>query len=145
MSDESIRSIVRSIREAFNNGNVEEELSFFTDDATFIRPEGTFKGKEEIKRYHTWSLQHYKELALTETDLIVSGNKAVLEFISEGTTTHGMKQRLPGILVFHFKDGKVEHAHDYYDRLLITQQLAKGWFAKRVVGAVVNRMEKGLR
>jgi uncharacterized protein (TIGR02246 family) len=145
MSEEEIKSAVRSIVEAFNSRDVEKMLSFVADDATFIRPEGTFKGKEEIKRYYTWSFQHYSKLTLTETDLIVGGNKAVLEFVSEGTATDGMNQRLPGLAAFHFRNGRVEQVHDYYDRLLIAEQLAKGWFAKTVVGAVVNRMQKGLR
>jgi hypothetical protein len=56
-----------------------------------------------------------------------------------------MNQRLPGLAAFHFRNGRVEQVHDYYDRLLIAEQLAKGWLAKTVVGAVVNRMQKGLR
>jgi len=68
----------------------------------------------------------------------------VLEFLAEGTTTDGMKHRMPEILAFHFRNGKIEQVHDYYDRLLIVQQLAKGWLAKRIVSYVVNRTEEGL-
>jgi len=63
---------------------------------------------------------------------------------AEGTTTDGVKQRLPGMAAFQFRKGKVQEVHDYYDSLLIAQQLARGWLAKMVVSAVVNRMEKGL-
>jgi hypothetical protein len=51
---------------------------------------------------------------------------------------------MPEILAFHFRNGKIEQVHDYYDRLLIVQQLAKGWLAKRIVSYVVNRTEEGL-
>jgi uncharacterized protein (TIGR02246 family) len=147
MSEKKLESIIRSICEAFNKRDVEKMVSFFTDDATLIRPEGTFKGKEEIKRYYRWSFSNYSELILTEVDLIVNGNKAVLEFVSEGTAVRDnrMKQRLPGMTVFEFRKGKVQQVHDYYDRLLIAQQLAKGWLEKKIINAVVNRMEKGLR
>ena len=37
-----MKSAVRSIVEAFNSRDVEKMLSFVADDATFIRPEGTF-------------------------------------------------------------------------------------------------------
>ena len=55
-----------------------------------------------------------------------------------------MKHRMLGILVFHFRNGKIEQVHDYYDMLLIVQQLAKGWLVKRIVSYVVNRTEERL-
>ena len=142
-----LESIIHNICEAFNKKDLTRMISFFADDATFIRPEGTFRGKEEIKRYYTWSFSNYSELTLIEKGFIVEGNKAVLEFVSEGTSVRGggQKQRAPGLVVFEFRNGKVQQAHDYYDRLLIAQQLASGWFEKKIINAVVNRMEKGLR
>jgi len=142
-----LHNIIRNIIEAFNKKDLRRMLSFFADDATFIRPEGTFRGKEEIKRYETWNLSNYLELKLTEKDFIVEENKAVLEFVSEGTSVRGggKKQRMPGIVVFEFRNGKVQQVYEYYDRLLIAQQLASGWLEKTIINAVVNRMEKGLR
>ena len=139
-------NIIQNIIEAFNKKDLTGMLSFFTDDATFIRPEGTFKGKEEIKRYKTWELSNYSEITLTETDFIVEGNKVVVEFISEGTSARGgnKKQQVQMLALFEFRDGKVQQVNEYYDRLLIAQQLANGWLEKTVINAVVNRMKKGL-
>jgi len=139
-------SIIHNILEAFNKKDLTRMISFFADDAIFIRPEGTFRGKEEIKRYEAWQLSNYSELTLTEKDFVVEGNKAVLEFISEGTSNRagGKKQRLPGMIIFEFRNGKVQEAHEVYDRLLIAQQLANGWLEKKIINAVVNRMGKGL-
>jgi len=78
-----LESIIHNILEAFNKKDLTRMTSFFADDATFIRPEGTFRGKEEIKRYYTWSFSNYSELTLTAKGFIVEGNKAVLEFVSE--------------------------------------------------------------
>jgi steroid delta-isomerase-like uncharacterized protein len=141
-----LESIIRNILEAFNKRDLTRMISFFADDATFIRPEGTFRGKEEIKRYYTWSFSNYSELNLREEGFVVEGNKAVLEFVSEGTSNRSgrRKQKLPGMTVFEFRDGKVQQVHDYYDRLLIAQQLANGWLEKKIIKAVANRMGKGL-
>jgi ketosteroid isomerase-like protein len=141
-----LESIIHDILEAFNKKDLTRMISFFADDATVIRPEGTFRGKEEIKRYYTWSFSNYSELTLTEKGFVVEGNKAVLEFVSEGTSARGggKKQQLPGMAVFEFRNGKVQQVHDYYDRLLIAQQLANGWLEKKIVNAVANRMGKGL-
>ena len=144
MPQDEIKTVIRSFREAVSSSDVEKVLSLFADDATFVRPEGTFKGREEIKRSFVWLLGHYSEFTLNEIDLIVTVDKAVLEFLAEGTTTDGMKHRLPGVLAFHFRNGKIEEVHDYYDRLLTVQQMTKGWIAKRIVSYVVSRTEEGL-
>lgn len=142
-----IKSIIRNILEAFNKKDLVGLLSFFADDATYVRSEGTFRGKEEIKRYYTWTFSNYSEITLTDKVIIVEGDKAVLEWAMEGTSVRGggKKLQLQGLDLFEFKNGKVEQVHIYQDRLLIAKQLASGWFEKTVINAVVNRMEKGLR
>ena len=143
MSEEEIKSVITSFREAVSSSDVEKVLSFFADDATFVRPEGIFKGKEEIKRSFIWLFGRSK-FTLTEMDLNVTADKAVLEFLAEGTAFNGMKQHSPGVLAFHFRNGKIWQVHDYYDRLLAAQQLAKKWLDKRIVSYFVSRMEEGL-
>ena len=81
-----LHGIIQNIFEAFNKRDLTKMLSFFADDAIFNRPEGTFKGKEEIRRYYTWQFSNNSEQRLTEKDLIVEGNKAVVELVSEGTS-----------------------------------------------------------
>ena len=142
----SIKSIIRNMLEAYNKKDLTSMLSLFADDATYIRSEGTFRGKEEIKRYYTWSYSNYSEVSLTEKGIIVEGERAVLEWVLEGTSVRGggKKAQLQGLDLFEFKNGKVQEVHIYQDRLLIAKQLASGWFEKTIINAVVNRMEKGL-
>ena len=141
-----IKSSIRNMLEAYNKKDLTSMLSFFADDATYIRSEGTFRGKEEIKRYYTWSYSNYSEVSLTEKGIIVEGDRAVLEWALEGTSVRGggKKVQLQGLDLLEFKNGKVQ-VHIYQDRLLIAKQLASGWFEKTIINAVVNRMEKGLR
>lgn len=142
-----IKSIILNILEAYNKKDLTSLLSFFADDAAYIRSEGTFRGKEEIKRYYTWSYSNYSEVSLTETALIVEGDRAVLEWALEGTSVRGggKKAQLQGLDIFEFKNGKVQEVHTYQDRLLVAKQLVSGWFEKKIINGVVNRMEKGLR
>ncbi len=121
-------------------------LSLFADDATYIRSEGTFRGKEEIKRYYTWSYSNYSDVSLSEKGIIVEGDKAVLEWALEGTSIRGggKKAQFQGLDLFEFKDGKVQEVHIYQDRLLVAKQLASGWFEKTIINGVLKRMEKGL-
>ena len=141
------KSIIRNILEAYNKKDLTSMLSFFADDATYIRSEGTFRGKEEIKRYYTWNYSNHSEISLTEKSIVVEGDMAVLEWAFEGTSVRGgsKKARLQGLDLFEFKNGKVQKVHIYQDRLLTAKQLASGWFEKTIINAVINRMEKGLR
>lgn len=143
---ERIKSIIRSMLEAYNKKDLTSMLSFFADDAAYIRSEGTFRGKEEIKRYYTWSYSNYSEISLAEKSIVVEGDRAVLEWVLEGTSVRGggKKARLQGLDLFEFKNGKVQEVHIYQDRLLIAKQLASGWFEKTIINGVVDRMEKGL-
>lgn len=123
-------------------------LSLFADDAVMVRPEGTFRGKDEIKRFYTWNFAGYLQNTLVEKDFVIEDDKVVLEFVSEAIVARGgkeLKQHLPGMVLFEFKEGKVQQVHDYYNKFLGAQQLANGWFEKTIVNGVVKRMEKGLR
>jgi uncharacterized protein (TIGR02246 family) len=140
--------LVRGVVNAFNRKDLEGMLSFFADDAIMVRPEGTFRGKDEIKRFYEWNFAGYLKNTLVEKDLVIEGDKVVLEFVSEATVVRGrkeLKQHLPGMVMFVFKDGQVQQVHDYYNKLLSAQQLANGWFEKTIVNGVVKRMKRGLR
>ncbi len=138
---------MRGVVDAFNRKDLEGLLSFFADDAVMVRPEGTFRGKDEIRRFYRWNFAGYLRNTLVEKNLICEGNKVVFEFVSEATIVRGSKelrQHLPGMVLFEFKDERVQQVHDYYNKLLGAQQLANGWFEKTIVNGVVKRMEKGL-
>ena len=57
MSEKKIESIVRDFWDAFDERDVEKMLTFFTEDAVWVSPVGTFKGKEELRHVLTWILR----------------------------------------------------------------------------------------
>lgn len=56
-----------------------------------------------------------------------------------------MKYKALAIWVYEFSDDKIQHQRLVYDRLSMAKQVAKGWFAKKVVSSIVKRAEKELR
>ena len=147
MSEEKIVSLVRDFAEASVKQDVEKRLSLLTEDVVFAYPEGTFKGKEEAKRFLTWDAQITPDVKLRDAGIgiMVKGNKAIYEHVFDSVSLDGGKSHdTPAIGVFEFKDGKIQQHKLLYDRLSVAQQAAKGWFARKVVGAVVNGWEKGL-
>ncbi len=79
MSEEKIASVVRDFAEAYVKRDVEKVLSFLTDDVIRASPEGTFRGREEAKRYLIWDAQATPGIKLRETGIcvMVKENRAV--------------------------------------------------------------------
>jgi len=146
MSEEKIESVIRGFVAAIENKDVEKVLSFVAEDPVWFGPEGTFKGKEEWKRYLTWMAKVNTDIKFKDVGIgiMVKGNHAVYQYTFEAKATNGMKFEVPGICLYEFKNEKIQQHYAVVDRLLLAKQAAKGTVAKRLVSSIVNRMEKGL-
>ncbi len=148
MSEEKIESVIRGWREALEAKDVEKALSFVAEDAVWNADEGTFKGKQEWKRYLTWMANgEIVESKFKDTGIgvMVKGDKAVSQYNLVGKTKDGSKFEVPGVCLYEFKDDKIQQHTTIVDRLLLAKQVGKGIVAERIVGSVVSRVEKGLR
>jgi len=147
MSEEKIESVIRGWRAALEKADVEKALSFVAEDAVWINNEGTFKGKEEWKRYLTWMAKVNTDIKFTDAGIgiMTKGNKAASQFTIEAKTQDDMKYEVPAVCLYEFKNEKIQRHWSISDRLSAAKQAAKGTVAKRVVSAVVNSAEKGLR
>jgi len=147
VSEEKIVTVVRERSEASMKRDVEKMLSFLTEDVVWTNNEGTFKGKEEVKRLLTWETQRVTAVKTRAAGIgtIVKGNIAVHEFVFEGSTSDGRRfGEIPVIMVEEFSGEKIQRHREYFDRISMAKQGAKGWFERTIVGAIVNRIEKGL-
>jgi ketosteroid isomerase-like protein len=151
VSENGLEGVVRGFGEAFVARDVERMLSFFADDAVWVSPVGTFKGKDGLRRVLTWDTQisPWVKARRFGIDIMVKGNKAVSESVSESAYEE-KKFEMTSITVFEFRGDKIQHIRLYYDKLSITKQVVmqyrgvSGWFAKRLVNLIVGRAEKGL-
>ncbi len=146
MSEEKIESIIRDFVEAYVKGDVEKTLSFLTEDVVWVAPEGTFKGKEELKRLLVWSAQSTPKIRDTGIGICVKGDKAVYEYLFEGTTPDGRSWReVPGICVYEFSGERIRQHRAFFDRVAIVKQATRGWLEKKMLNTFINRAERGLR
>jgi ketosteroid isomerase-like protein len=144
MSDEKIPGIMRDFVKAMAEGDVEKMLSFVTEDAVWTNPNGTFRGKAEVKRYLTVLLGTMRDVTVTEcgNGIIVQGNKAFFEHVIAGTI-EGKRGEGLAMCAYEFSDDKIKEVRTTYDRLLMSQQVAP-WFGKWMVNFIVKQAEKGL-
>ena len=146
MSEEKIKSVMHDFLKALAERDVEKALSFCTEDAAWATPQGTFKGKGELKRYVTWLNQATPDLKITETGIgiMVQGNNGVYEHVLSGTF-EGMKWEILAMCAYEFSNEKIQNIRTVYDRLSMAKQTVKGMLAKKAVNSIINAAEKGLR
>ncbi len=145
MAEEKVESIMRNFVKAIEKGDAEKAVSFLTDDVVYDVPQGSFKGKSEVKRLLTWMTQTMSGVKVTESGvgIIAAGNKAVYEHDIEGTV-EGQRVKYLALCAYEFKDGKIQRLRTVFDRLAMAQQVATGWFGRMAVNGIVKRMGKGL-
>jgi len=145
VSEQRIEGIMRDFVKAVEQKDVEKALSFLADDAEYVTPEGTFKGKGELRRYLTWVIRSSPDQRIVDAgiNIMVKGGKAVYEH-NVVATYKGTKYEVPTVCVYEFKGDKIQHLRTVCDRLTIVKQVAKGWLEKTIVNSLLSRMEKGL-
>ena len=143
MSNEKIASIMRDFGQTMAKGDVEKTLSFFTEDAVWVCPNGTFKGKDELRRYFSAAAESMQDMTVTETGngIIVEGNKAFFEHVI-AATVQGRRAEVLAMCAYEFSDGKIKEVRSAFDRLSLAQQAAKGWLPKMLINLIVKQAEK---
>ncbi len=143
MTNEEIANIMRDFVQTMAKGDVEKTLSFFTEDGVFVTPNGTFKGRDELRRRLSAEAESIQNMRVTETGngIIVEGSKAFFEHIIAGTV-QGKRAEVLAMCAYEFSDGKIKEVRSAFDRLSLAQQAAKGWLPKILINFIVKQMEK---
>lgn len=143
MTNEEIANIMRDFVKTWAKGDVEKTLSFFTEDGVSVDPNGTFKGKDELRRSFSAGAESMQDVTVTETGngIIVEGNKAFFEHVI-AATVQGRRGEVLAMCAYEFSDGKIKEVRTVFDRLSLAQQAAKGWLPKMLVNFIVKQAEK---
>ena len=143
VAKEELASVMRDFVQAMAKGDVDKTLSFCTEDAVWVYPNGTFKGKDELRRYLSAEAESMQDMTVTETGngIIVEGNKAFFEHVI-AATVQGRRAEVLAMCAYEFSDGKIKEVRSAFDRLSLAQQAAKGWLPKMLVNFIVKQAEK---
>jgi ketosteroid isomerase-like protein len=142
--EQTIIDNMRGFARVLAKGDTDKAISFFTEHAVWVTPNGTFSGIEGITKYIEWMKSNIADQTITETGIGVSvkGNTAIYEHIIGGITK-GRKWDASAICIYEFQEDKIKNIRMFYDRLNVAHQVTTG-IAKTAVGNIVREMEKGL-
>jgi uncharacterized protein (TIGR02246 family) len=143
--EDKMKSLMRAFIKAQEEGDVEKTLSFFTEDAEYVNPMGTFKGQGELRHYFAHTAQTIPDLKITPAgiDIVVDGNKAAYEHVIAGTYKGKPCQWL-ALCAYEFRGEKIQSLRTIFDRLSVVEQAASGWLQQTLVGAIASQTTKGL-
>ena len=143
MTNEEIANIMRDLVQAMAKGDIEKQLFLVTEDSVFVSPNGTFKGKDELRRYLSSRAESMQDGTVTETGngIIVEGNKAFFEHVI-ASTVQGRRAEVLVMCAYEFNDGEIKEVRAVFDRLSIAQQTVKDWLPKMLVNFIVKQAEK---
>lgn len=146
MPEEKIPSIMREFVKTMSDGDVEKSLAYFTEDGIWVTPNGTARGKDELRRYLTVMYDQMRDIKVTECGIgiIAQGNKAFFEHVIAGTM-QGKRAEGLAMCAYEFEGDKIKETRTTWDRLSMAQQAVTGWLPKIMVNMMVRQAEKGLR
>ena len=144
MAEEKIPSIVREFLKTMESGDVEKSMAYFTDDAVWTCPMGTFKGKDEVRRYTVAMYDQMKDVKVKEcgNGLIAQGNKVLIEH-EISSTMQGKKASVLAFCAYEFAGDKIKEVRSAFDRLSMAQQVTSG-LPKMMVNMIAKQTEKGM-
>ena len=121
--EQNYESTVHTFNEAWNTGNYDLLDEVVHPSYTKMEGDQVIKGVEELKKYVKDYRESYIDVKITYIDEVYGDEKAAINFTVEATPKEtGKKFISEGIVIFHFRDGKIIEDHSVFDQLSALKQ-----------------------
>ncbi len=149
MNEKETSRVIHDFLEAYLKQDVDKTLSFLTEDVVWIQPEGTFKGKNEVKHLLSWLPQSFwwgrMKFRDTGVGILVNGDKAVHEYMIEGVSSEEAGYEARAVSIYEFRGEKIQQHRWLCDRMAVGKQACRGVVRSRIIDGILNTWEGGLR
>lgn len=127
MNHETAKRFMETLQHTELTGDVEPLVSMFADDAelsnlAMIDP---VKGIDQIRKFWQNYLSVFDQIHSRFTHTTESSERAVLEWVSEGSLSNGEPISYRGVSVLETENGYVRRFRTYYDSAVFLPQGAK--------------------
>ena len=113
--------LLDAIQDAFNRQDVDAILAHFADDCEWLMARGPApregrrcRGKAEIRAVLTERFSRITDMRWVDMRHWIIGDKALSEWVVQGTSVDGDKLDLLGCDLWEFRDGKVVKKDTYW-------------------------------
>jgi acetyl esterase/lipase len=104
---------LQSFADAWNRHDIDDLMSFMTDDCTFDANGGSqirgssFQGREAVRLGFMKAWHDYPDARWNNASHFVCGDRGVSEWIFTGTGLNGVRTEVAGCDIFHFRGDKI--------------------------------------
>jgi len=112
-SPEITIEFLESFADAWNRHDVDDLISFMTDDCVFESSAGDevcgtlYEGREAVRAGYAKAWQDFPDAWWADARHFVSGNQGVSQWIFSGTQSDGKRVEVVGCDIFTFRDRKI--------------------------------------
>jgi len=142
---DEIRNNAKALDDAIEKHNIEEILSYFSDDCEIELLGIKLRGKNGLNKAINWIYEHLKEIILVPITIMIDGNVFFEEFTVEAKAKDGKVIQVKQAEVLVYDDNfKVKSLRLYFDRMELAHALNVNPIDKYLIGKMVKASLKGL-
>ena len=118
-SDEVSVEFLQAFADAWNRHDVEDLMSFMTDDCIFESSAGDqacgtrYEGVDAVRKGYAKAWEDFPDAQWNDAHHFVKGNRGVSEWIFTGTHADGKRVEVAGCDIFTFRDGRIVIKNSY--------------------------------
>jgi len=118
-SDQVTVEFLQAFADAWNRHDVEDLMSFMTDDCVFESSAGDeacgtcYGGAEAVREGYAKAWKDFPDAQWNDAHHFVSGDRGVSEWVFTGTRADSKRVEVAGCDVFTFRDGKILIKNSY--------------------------------
>jgi len=110
---------LQAFAKAWNNHDVDDLMSFMTDDCVFESSAGDgacgtrYQGAEAVRAGYAKAWMDFPDASWADAHHFIIGNRGVSEWVFSGTQADGKRVEVAGCDIFTFRDGKIAVKNSY--------------------------------
>ena len=120
ISDDRARRFATALQTFEKDGDAAAFAALFADDATTQRFDSRNEHHGEVAKFWEEYRGQFQKVSTTFTDVVEGGDRAALEWTSDGTLADGRPIRYSGVTVVDFSGDTITTLSTYYDSAQFT-------------------------
>ncbi len=110
---------LQAFADAWNRHDVEDLMSFMTDDCVFESSAGEdtcgtrYEGVKAVRKGYSKAWEDFPDAQWNDARHFVSGDRGVSEWVFTGTKADDKRAEVAGCDIFTFRDGKIAVKNSY--------------------------------
>jgi len=143
-SEKEIRRYAKALDDAIEGGDIDEVISYFSDDCEIELLGVKLSGKEGLRKAFDWIYKYLKDMVLVPITIMVDGDVFFEEFMVRAKVKSGKELQVKQAEVLVYEDYKVKSLRLYFDRLELADAFTPNALERMMVKQLVKESLKGL-